>query len=143
LTRVELGRTPFAVVDVATTGHYPQDRDRIVEIAIVHTSPDGTIEDTWSTLLEPERDPGPTHLHGLTWGDLAGAPRFADIAAEIADRLSGRVVVAHGADFDLGFLVAEFTRAGLTPPLWPVLCTRTAARRLEPPRTGHEVQDSR
>jgi DNA polymerase III epsilon subunit-like protein len=119
------------VVDVATTGLYPQDRDRIVEIAIVHTSPDGTIEDVWSTLLDPERDPGPTRLHGLTQGDLAGAPRFTDIAAEITDRLAGRVVVAHGSDFDLGFLVAEFTRAGLTPPRWPVLCTRTAAPRLD------------
>lgn len=131
LAHVELGRTPFAVVDVATTGLYPQDRDRIVEIAIVHTSPHGTIEDVWSTLLEPDRDPGPTRLHGLTLGDLAGAPRFTDIAAEITDRLAGRVVVAHGSDFDLGFLVAEFTRAGLTPPLWPVLCTRTNAQRVD------------
>jgi ATP-dependent helicase Lhr and Lhr-like helicase len=131
LARVELGRTPFAVIDVAATGLYLQDRDRIIEIAIVHTSPTGTIEDVRSTLLEPERDPGPTHLHGLTRGDLAGAPRFSDVAAEIADRLAGRVVVAHGSDFDLGFLVAEFTRADLTPPLWPVLCTRTAAPRLD------------
>ena len=129
LVPVELGRTPFAVLDVATTGLYPQDRDRIVEIAIVHSSPDSTIEDTWSTLLEPDRDPGPTHLHGLTRGDLAGAPRFAEVAAEITDRLAGRVVVAHGSDFDLGLLVAEFTRVGLTPPLWPVLCTRAVTRR--------------
>ena len=129
LASVELGRTPFAVVDVATTGLYPQDRDRIVEIAIVHTAPNGTIQDVWSTLLEPERDPGPTRLHGLTPGDLVGAPRFAEVAVEIADRPAGRVVVAHGSDFDLGFLVAELTRAGLTPPLWPVLCSRSAAPR--------------
>ncbi|MGE3289657.1 MAG: exonuclease domain-containing protein [Pseudonocardia sp.] len=119
------------MVDVATTGLYPQDRDRIIEIAIVHAAADRTIDDVWSTQLEPERDAGPTDLHGLTRGDLAGAPRFADIAAEIADRLAGRVIVAHGSDFDLGFLVAEFTRAGITPPLWPVLCTRTAAPRLK------------
>ena len=132
-TRVELGRTPFAVLDVATTGLRPQGRDRIVEIAIVHTTADGTIEDVWSTLLEPDRDPGPTHLHGLTRGDLAGAPRITDVADEIIDRLAGRIVVAHGADFDLEFLVAEFTRVGLTSPLWPVLCTRDVARRLDVP----------
>jgi DNA polymerase III epsilon subunit-like protein len=58
-------------------------------------------------LLDQERDAGPAHLHGLTRGDLAGAPRFADVAVDIAEQLVGRVVVAHGIDFDLGFLIAE------------------------------------
>nr|WP_300011106.1 DEAD/DEAH box helicase [Pseudonocardia sp.] len=121
--QAELGRTPFAVVDVATTGIAPHRDDRIVEIAVVRTGPDGTVESEWTTVLDPERDPGPTHVHGLTGGDVAGAPRFAEVADRLLAQLDGAVVVAHNARFDLGFLVAELELAGYQLPLWPALCT--------------------
>lgn len=120
---VELGRTPFAVVDVETTGLAPHRGDRIVEIAVVRVSPSGAVEKVWTTVIDPECDPGPTHIHGLSSGQLAGAPRFADIADELAAQLDGTVVVAHNARFDMSFLEAEFLRAGREPPLWPLLCT--------------------
>jgi ATP-dependent Lhr-like helicase len=121
--RPELGTTPFAVVDVETTGFSPRLHDRIVEIAIVRTTPDGTIEDSWSTLLNPQRDLGPTHVHGIRGTDVLDAPRFLDVAGDVAERLDGAVVVAHNARFDLGFVSSEFTRLGAAPPTWPALCT--------------------
>lgn len=127
---VELGVTPFAVLDVETTGFDAAGRDRIVEIAIVRLSPTGDPIDSWSTLIDPGRPPGPTRIHGLTAADLRGAPTFADIAGEVAARLDGAVVVAHNADFDLRFLGAEFERAGLAAPAWPTLCTLALAYRV-------------
>ncbi|MGQ4819901.1 exonuclease domain-containing protein, partial [Enterococcus faecium] len=66
-----------------------------MEIAIVRTAPDGAVEDSWSTLLNPQRDLGPTHVHGIRGADVLDAPRFLDVAGDVADRLDGAVVVAH------------------------------------------------
>lgn len=121
--RPELGATPFAVLDVETTGFSPRLHDRVVEIAIVRTAPDGTIEESWSTLLNPQRDLGATHVHGIRGADVLDAPRFLDVAGDVADRLEGAILVAHNARFDLGFVSSEFTRLGASPPTWPALCT--------------------
>ena len=122
--------TGFAVVDVETTGLAPGGGHRIVEIAVVRCLPDGSVEDSWHSLLDPGRDPGPVHVHGLRPEDLAGAPSFADVAGDVAELLSGRIVVAHNARFDISFLRAEFERTGVVPPAWPALCTMELLDRL-------------
>ncbi|HEY5182973.1 MAG TPA: DEAD/DEAH box helicase [Dermatophilaceae bacterium] len=128
--RPELGRTPFAVLDVETTGFSPGLGDRVVEIAVVRTAPDGTVLDSWTTLLNPGRDVGPTRVHGIRGADVFDAPRFLDVAGDLAARLDGAVVVAHNARFDLGFLTAEYARLGATAPAWPTLCTLGLSYRL-------------
>lgn len=129
---IELATTPFAVVDVETTGLSPLRGHRIVEIAVVSCRPDGTVEDFWHTLVDPGVDVGPSRVHGLVATDVIGAPTFDDIAGDIAARLEGRVLVAHNASFDVGFLRIEFARAGHEPPKWPMLCTMALADRASP-----------
>jgi ATP-dependent helicase Lhr and Lhr-like helicase len=125
-----LGRAPFAVVDVETSGFDALGRDRIVEIAIVRLSPEGKPLDRWTSLIDPERSPGPTHLHGIADTDLRGAPHFAEVADAVLSWLGGAVVVGHNAEFDVRFLKAELERAGRVCPSWPVLCTRALSYRL-------------
>ncbi|GAA3590764.1 exonuclease domain-containing protein [Kribbella ginsengisoli] len=125
-----LGSTPFAVLDVETTGFSPRLHDRVVELAVVRTAPDGTVEKSWTTLLNPDRDLGPTHIHGIRGADVFDAPRFADIAGDLADLLDDAVVVAHNARFDLGFVAAEYTRLGAVAPSWPTICTLAMSHRL-------------
>jgi len=120
---------PFAVLDVETTGLSPA-RDRIIEIAVVRCAPDGSFIDEWSTLVDPGRDPGPTHIHGISAADLEGAPTFEDIAEELRQRLSGSMVAAHNLSFDAGFLAAEYQRAGATTPDQPAVCTLQLARQV-------------
>ena len=122
---------PFAVVDVETTGLDPA-RDRIIEIAVVRCSTDGSFIDEWSTLVNPGRDPGPTHIHGIGATDLQGAPIFSDIAEELRRRLDGSMVAAHNLSFDAGFLAAEFSRAGIGPLDQPAICTMQLARHVLP-----------
>jgi ATP-dependent Lhr-like helicase len=131
-TEAILSRCGYAVIDVETTGLAVNHGDRIVEIAIVNVSQNGDIEDRWTTLLNPDHDPGPTRIHGLTSADLAGAPRFADITGDIAERIGGRIIVAHNALFDMAFLHAECQRAGTPLPPWPTLCTLEIAYQLRP-----------
>ncbi|MDN5682638.1 exonuclease domain-containing protein [Corynebacterium glyciniphilum] len=124
--------SPFAVVDVETTGF--SNRDRVLEVAVVHADPDGTVTDRWTTLVNPHRDIPNTRIHGISGSDLVHAPTFADIASELAEQLSGRVFVAHNAPFDTRLLGAEFTRLGVTgsPFSDAFLCTQTLTGALLP-----------
>lgn len=114
----------FAVVDLETTGLFPTKHDRIVEIGIVLVSPEGEIETRHETLVNPNRDMGPQHIHGITAAAAARAPLFEQIAPSVADLLDDRVPVAHNASFDSRFLGFQMAQAGLRvaePERW--LCT--------------------
>lgn len=102
------------VVDLETTGFASKSTDRIVEIGIVELN--GKFEPVahWSTLVNPKRDAGPRHIHGIESKWLTNAPSFEEIAHPLLDLLENSIVVAHNANFDVNFLVSEFERAGLT-----------------------------
>lgn len=102
----------YAVVDVETTGLSPGQQHRVIEVAVVHVDESGRRTDEWCTLVNPRRDLGAQHVHGISAADARRAPDFAGIAGELAARLSGRVLVAHNLSFDLRFLSAEFARLG-------------------------------
>ncbi|MGO1284545.1 MAG: exonuclease domain-containing protein, partial [Brachybacterium sp.] len=112
----------FAVLDVETTG-LDADRDRILELAILRADEHGRVIDQRATRFHPDGPVGATHIHGITDADVAGAPRFRDLAITIGTALQDLVVVAHNAEFDLGFLRAEFARAGLPMPRFRTYCT--------------------
>lgn len=98
----------YAVVDVETTG-LARD-DRIISAAVYRLDARGEVEDHWYTMVNPERDPGPVWIHGLTSDMLEGAPLFPEIAEEFAARLDGRVLVAHNAVFDWSMIAREYAR---------------------------------
>jgi len=109
--RLEL-RPGFAVVDVETTGFAPEE-ERIIEVGVVVLDGEGQEVDSFCTLVDPGRDTGPTHIHGITASMVSGAPTFSGIRPYLAGLLSGRVVVGHNVDrFDLAFLRAECRRSG-------------------------------
>jgi DNA polymerase-3 subunit epsilon len=112
----------WVVLDLETTGLSPT-LDRIVEIGLVRVSPDRGETDSWTTVLNPDRDMGPTHIHGLTARDAVGAPRFADVALDFVGHLGNAHLAAHNARFDVGFVTAELARMGINwgPP--DCLCT--------------------
>lgn len=121
----------FAVVDLETTG-FSTKFDRIVEIAVVHLDADGAVTGAWDTLINPQRDLGAQHVHGIRAADASTAPTFAEAAPHLLELLDGRVLVAHNASFDLRFLRAELDRADLDADacLASHLCTLELAREL-------------
>lgn len=113
-----MGSVGYVVVDVETTGLFSgRWHNRVVEIGVVHVDRDGAVADEWSTLVNPERDLGPQHVHGIQASDVRAAPTFAEVAGDLAARLAGRVVVAHNLGFDVRFLRYEYERLGLSVPL--------------------------
>jgi DNA polymerase-3 subunit epsilon len=126
---------PIVFVDLETTGADGQ-HDRITEIGVVEVGPDGIQE--WDTLLDPGTSIPPfiQRLTGITDEMVRGQPTFASIAETLAERLQGRLFVAHNARFDYGFLKNEFRRAGLTFRA-DVLCTVRLSRSLFPSAAKH------
>ncbi|MER5788863.1 DEDDh family exonuclease [Streptomyces sp. NPDC001980] len=128
----------YAVVDVETTG-LARD-DRIISAAVYRLDERGEVEDHWYTLVNPERDPGPVWIHGLTSEVLAGAPLFTDIAEEFSARLDGRVLVAHNAVFDWQMIAREYARAKAEAPVRQRLCTIALAKELDLPLPNHKLE---
>ena len=128
------GSTPwrearFCVVDLETTGLDPR-RDEVVAWAAVPVA-GGRIAlgDACEGLARPERDPPPTAVlvHGLRAADLAAAPAQAEAAAALGDVLAGRVLVAHAAWVERGFLGA-LLRANGARLRGPVIDTEALGR---------------
>ncbi|GAA1809040.1 hypothetical protein GCM10009735_47740 [Actinomadura chokoriensis] len=114
------------MIDVETTG-LDTLHDRIVEIAVHRLHADGSPDRSYSTVLHNDSGPGPTHVHGLTAGDLAGAPAFPEVAGDIAELLDGAVLVAHSAMFDSA--MPRRQRASRFPERTPPPTTRRPPRR--------------
>ncbi|MCL8016019.1 DEDDh family exonuclease [Streptomyces sp. AS02] len=128
----------YAVVDVETTG-LARD-DRIISAAVYRLDARGEVEDHWYTLVNPERDPGPVWIHGLTSDVLESAPLFTDIAEEFSARLDGRVLVAHNAVFDWQMIAREYARAERQAPVRQRLCTIALSKELGLPLPNHKLE---
>src|ERR1700722_609290 len=125
-------------VDLETTGGNAA-YDRITEVGIVRIK-NGELIDEWSSLVNPER-PIPAYIEaftGISDRMVAAAPRFAEIAAQVREKLQGAVFVAHNARFDYSFLRSEFLKADMSFSA-KVLCTVKLSRRLFPEYVRHNL----
>lgn len=100
---------PFAVIDFETTGIF-WNRDRVIEVGVVLLDDSLEVEAEFETLINPNRDLGPQHIHQIKSSWILNAPSFEDVAADVAECLRGRTVVAHNASFDAHFAEREFQR---------------------------------
>jgi DNA polymerase-3 subunit epsilon len=103
------------VLDTETTGLDPKNGDRIIEIGCVEILSRAISDTHFHHYLNPEREveAGATRIHGKTLADLASKPKFAAIARELLDFISGAELIIHNADFDVEFLDMELARARL------------------------------
>lgn len=129
----------FAVIDFETTGFVPERGDRVVEIGMVLLDEHGQREGSWTTLVNPRRDVGASHVHGIHGGDLLDAPEFVEVSDEILTLIAGRAVVAHNATFDMRFLYQELLRAGYNVQSRPraVCSMKWSGRLLGPAKLAH------
>jgi DNA polymerase III subunit epsilon len=102
-------KTRQIILDTETTGLVPAQGHRIIEIGcieLVNRRPSGR---EFHRFLNPERDidAGAERVHGISREELAGHPRFADIAEELLEFIRGAELVIHNAEFDIGFLEHE------------------------------------
>ncbi len=129
---------PLIFLDLETTGASPSF-DRITEIGLVEVDR-GEFIGEWSTLVNPGRAI-PTNIQqltGITDAMVEGAPPFSELAGALHRRLEGKVLVAHNARFDHGFLSSEFRRTGMRYQP-EILCTVKLSRKLFPQHPRHNL----
>jgi DNA polymerase-3 subunit epsilon len=99
-------------LDTETTGLYPAQGHRIIEIAAVEVINRRLTKNHFHVYLNPEReiDPAAQEVHGITLEFLQDKPLFADTVDEFLDFVSGSELIIHNAPFDVGFLNAELGR---------------------------------
>jgi DNA polymerase-3 subunit epsilon len=105
------------VFDTETTGLDPAQGHRLIEIGcieLLNRIPSGN---TFHRYINPERDiPAEAFaIHGISFEQIKSEKVFALIAEELIEFLGDSPLVAHNAMFDLGFINAEFERAGHKP----------------------------
>ncbi len=102
----------FAFVDIEATHSNPY-KARIVEIAIIITGENLSERARFSTLVNPRApiDKKSYSIHGISEKELVDAPPFEEVAGEIRQLLSGKVVIGYRiGDFDLKLLNMELAR---------------------------------
>ncbi len=104
-------KRPIVFLDLETTG-INVAADRIVEISLLKITPNGK-EQWMTTLINPEMPipPKVTALHGISDADVVNAPKFKDIAKNLAVFLEGCDLAGYNAiKFDIPVLAEEFLR---------------------------------
>lgn len=105
---------PIVFFDLETTGTNV-NTDRIVEISLVKLFPDGEVKSK-TRRINPEM-PIPaeaTAVHHITDEDVAGEPTFRQVAASLAQLISGCDIAGFNSNrFDIPLLDQEFERAGI------------------------------
>ncbi len=130
------------VLDTETTGLEVELGHRVIELGAVELMNRRPTGNHFHHYVNPERasDEAALQVHGISNEFLLDKPKFREIAAQFLDYISGAELIIHNAAFDIAFLDAELTRAGL-PPICQacsnVIDTWQLARELHPgKRTG-------
>jgi DNA polymerase-3 subunit epsilon len=96
-------------LDTETTGLEPRLGHRIIEVAGVEMVNRRLTGRHFHRYLNPGRDSdeGALQVHGLTTEFLSDKPKFAEVADELLEYITGAELIIHNAPFDIGFLDAE------------------------------------
>lgn len=128
------------VLDVETTGLSPARGDRVIEIGAV-AMVDGEVASEFGTLIHIKKKIHwrAQRIHGITDAMLLGNPPSEEVFSYLHRFISGSAIIAHNAQFDIGFLKHEFRCIGI--PFNPEYhCTLEMSRRLFPKLTNHKLE---
>ncbi len=128
------------VLDFETTGLFPNNGDRIIEIGAVLLR-DQEIIDRFQSLVNPgflvSREI--ETITGITNNMLSDAPTAPEIMETFVKFIGTRPLVAHNASFDRSFLDKELDLFGKNRPL-NFGCTLQIAKRLYPDVINYKLE---
>jgi len=109
---LSLSDSEYVVFDLETTG-LSSRYDRVIEFGAVLMLR-GNIVESKDFFINPECKISESikELTNISQSDVDKARNFAECKDEILDFLKGRILVAHNASFDIGFLNSELKRLG-------------------------------
>ena len=135
----EMAMSQFTVFDVETPNRM-NNRMSAIGITIIE---DRQIEKEFYTLVNPEThfDPFNTMLTGISEESVRNAPSFPEVWEKIEPYMSGGLLVAHNAQFDMGVLKKCLLAYEIEwKPCAHYICTVQMGRRLLP-GISHKLND--
>lgn len=132
---------PLAIIDTETTG--VGDDAHIVEIAVVHCAIGGDepVIAFRSRVRPPIAiPPEATKIHGITNGDVANAPTWAEVWPSVEAAISGRLLAAYNAPFDWRMITHENARNGLPPVAWGWIDPLVVVHRVDKYQKGKSLR---
>lgn len=131
LSNISLQKAKFVVFDLETTGFYPNGGDEIISVSAV-TVENGLIEKgaVFDQLVNPHKAISPTitELTGISNEMAAGSPSALWVLNEFLSFARGGILVAHQAEFDLGFINLKLKKFCQTRITHPVIDTLIMAK---------------
>lgn len=128
------------ILDFETTG-LSSSYDRVIEVGAVLVRKH-KIVDEFVELMNPGTIVSSfiTSLTGITNSMLKGKPKPEHVMPKLYSFIEGRPIVAHNANFDKRFLMAEMDRANLSMENIFV-CTMRLAKKLIPEAMSYKLAD--
>ncbi|MFC4404542.1 PolC-type DNA polymerase III [Gracilibacillus xinjiangensis] len=135
----ELMDETYVVFDVETTG-LSAVYDTIIELAAVKIK-NGEIIDRFESFANPHQPLTETiiNLTNITDDMLQDAPEVDEVLTDFRNWMGDHILVAHNADFDMGFINTGFKKIGLEEASNPVIDTLELARYLFPEMKNHRL----
>jgi DNA polymerase-3 subunit epsilon len=134
----------WVAFDTETSGRYPIESE-ICEIAAVKwTSVGGQPNEleSFTSLIKPIKPMSAEviKIHGITNAMVADAPSLSEVLPKFLKFISGSVLLAHHAQFDLGFVANALEDCSLELPKTPTICTSLLAQGNVPETANHRLQ---
>ena len=127
----------FVVFDIETTG-LSINHDEIIEIAAIKVK-NGAILGEFSELIKPmvSINAFTTKLTGITQSMLLDKKSIKEVLTDFYDFSKHTVLVAHNAEFDLGFIEHNYKKYGISNHMNASIDTLNLAKTLLPDRTRY------
>ncbi len=126
-----LDELDVVIFDFETTG-LDSERDKVIEFGAIRMRQGQIVDELWSLCstdvnvsLQIQK------ITGITPDMLKGKPTFSEQLPAFLKFIEKSVLVAHNAEFDMGFLKAACKRSEIDLE-WPCICTLKMARELLP-----------
>lgn len=124
-------------LDTETTGLYPAQGHRIIEIAAVEVINRRLTRNHFHVYLNPDReiDPAAQEVHGITLEFLQDKPHFPDVVDEFLGFVANAELIIHNAPFDVGFLnmeLGKIDRANIEEASAGIIDTLKMAKEMRP-----------
>lgn len=139
ITKGEFGKvfsdTTFVIFDIETTG-LSVNYDTLIEIAGVKIK-NGAILGEFAELIDPQKKitPFTEKLTGISNTMVQGKRLLKEVLEDFYDFTRDTILVAHNAEFDLGFIGYNYKKFGITNKPNPSIDTLNLAKVLLPDRS--------
>ncbi|MFH1202456.1 MAG: exonuclease domain-containing protein [Candidatus Omnitrophota bacterium] len=139
----DLDKTDFVILDLETTGLFPESGDRIIEIAAIKVR-QGEVIGEFHSLINPQRPLSieAYEINRIDEGMIKDAPALKEVLPGFLDFIKDSTLCIYNAGFDLGFLNRELSFIGeKISENTPILDVLIMARKLLPGLFGYSLKN--